>query len=101
MAMVITVLEAVVAPERVADLKVSYADAGKSPLPDGLVRSALLQDTRDPTRWRIETVWESPEALSRMRQAGKPKGLQIFESAGARPSLDIFRVVGQIDPAGR
>jgi quinol monooxygenase YgiN len=97
MALVVTVLEAAVAPERGTDLQTVFVEAGNGPLPAGLVRSALLRDSKDPTRWRIETVWESHAALSAMRQAGKPKGVQMFEAAGAVPVLSVFDVVEEVD----
>lgn len=96
---VVTVLDATVAPERAADLQAAYAEAAQGPFPPGLVRSTLLQLPSDPTQWRIETTWESREALTAMRQAGgKPKGIQIFEAAGAQPSVSFFDVVADLVP---
>jgi heme-degrading monooxygenase HmoA len=96
MTLVVTVLDARVAPERVAALEAAYAEAAGGPFPPGLVRSALLQDVNDHTRWRIETIWESREALAAMRGAGKPRGVQIFEAAGAAPSLSVFDVSAEL-----
>ncbi|MEA3245908.1 MAG: VOC family protein [Gemmatimonadota bacterium] len=94
MGQVVTVLDARVVPERTADLRAAYADAMRGPFPPGLVRTALLQHASDPAQWRIETVWESPEALAAMRQApGKPRGVLIFEAAGARPVLTVFHAI--------
>jgi len=91
---VITVLEAHVPADRVADLQAAYAEAARGPYPPGLVRSALLRDRNNQTQWRIETVWQSFEALVAMRQTpGKPRGVQIFEAAGAQPALSIFDAV--------
>lgn len=102
MTFVVTVLEASVLPQRVADLRAAYAEAAQGPFPPGLVRSALLQLRSDQSRWRIETVWQSQEALSAMRQApGKPRGVQIFEAAGAQPTLTIFDAVADfVVPTG-
>src|SRR5262245_54650081 len=94
MTQVVTVLAARVAPERVADLQAAYNDAARGPFPPGLVRSTLLQERSDQTQWRIETVWASQDALAAMRQApGKPRGVQIFESAGAQPTLSVFDAI--------
>ena len=94
MTLVVTVLEARVPPERVADLEAAYAEAAHGPFPAGLVRSLLLKQRNDHSQWRIETVWQSQEALAAMRQApGKPRGVQIFEAAGAQPSLNIFDAI--------
>ena len=101
MGQVVTVLTASVSAERVADLQAAYADATGNPFPPGLVRSALLRNTNDPTEWRIETIWQSHEALAAMRQLGKPRGVQIFEAAGAAPSLSIFDAIAELLPSGR
>jgi quinol monooxygenase YgiN len=98
MTLVVTVLEARVAPQRVADLQAAYGEAAKGPFPPGLVRSTLLCDANDPTHWRIETVWQSHAALAAMRHAGKPRGVQIFEAADAQPSLTIFDVMADLAP---
>ena len=75
---VVTVLEARVPTGRIADLQAAYAVAALGPFPRGLVRSALLRHTSDEALWRIETVWQSHEALAAMRQVpGKPRGVQI------------------------
>jgi quinol monooxygenase YgiN len=91
MGAIVTVLEARVAPERAAELQAEYAVASREALPPGLVRSVLLRQSDDPTLWQIATTWESREALVAMRQAGgKPRGIVIFEAAGAQPSISIF-----------
>ncbi len=95
---VVTVLEAHVPPDRAADLQAAYA-AAKGPLPRGLVRSTLLQDANDPTSWRIETVWQSHEAVAAVRLAGRPRGFQIFEAAGTAPSLSMFTAIAELAPS--
>jgi hypothetical protein len=98
MTLVVTVLEARVAPERAADLQAAYAEAASGPFPLGLVQSILLRHSSDPTQWRIETTWQSHDALAAMRGAGKPRGLQIFEAAGAVPSLSVFDAIAGLNP---
>lgn len=102
MPLVVTVLEARVLPERVADLQAAYTEAAHGPFPPGLVRSSLLQQRSDQTQWRIETVWQSQDALAAMRQSpAKPRGVQIFEAVGAQPSLSIFdAIVDFVVPKG-
>jgi hypothetical protein len=92
---VLTVLEARVAPERASDLQAAYEAAG--PLPPGLVRSQLLRDANDPGVWRIQTLWESREALVAMRGKGTPAGVLMFRSAGAEPTLTVFEVTDSIE----
>jgi hypothetical protein len=33
-----------------------------------------------------------------MRAAGKPRGVQIFEAAGATPSLTVFDAIADLAP---
>ena len=96
--MVVTVLEANVAPGQEAALQAAYA-AAPSELPEGLIRSELLRDARDPMRWRIQTLWRSREALDAMRRAGTPAGVLMFRAAGAEPTLSIFEVVRALPSA--
>jgi heme-degrading monooxygenase HmoA len=96
----VTVLEARVPAGRENDLRDAFVAAGKTALPAGLVRSALLHDAREPTRWRIETVWASREALDAMRGAGTPAGVLMFRAAGAEPELSVFEVASTIPAQG-
>ncbi|HWJ21929.1 MAG TPA: antibiotic biosynthesis monooxygenase family protein [Gemmatimonadaceae bacterium] len=95
--MVLTVLEATVAPERVADLRAAFEAAGAGRRPPGLVRSELLCDANVPTRWRVQTHWESRAALDAMRrQPGTPAGVLMFRAAGAEPALTVFEVTASL-----
>lgn len=96
--MVLTILEAQLRPGQESALQAAYAAVGGE-LPTGLVRSELLRDAHDATRWRIQTVWTSREALDAMRSAGTPAGVLMFRAAGAEPSLSVFDVVDAI-PGG-
>jgi heme-degrading monooxygenase HmoA len=91
--MVMTILEAHVAPDRIAELERAYRE-GTLAFPPGLVETFLVRDSDDTTLFRIMTVWSSREALENMRASvEKPKGVQMFEAAGAAPSLSILDVV--------
>ena len=92
--MVLTILEAHVPPGQEAALQAAYEVAIAKPRPRGLVRSELLRDVVDATRWRIQTLWESRAALDAMRAAGgTPQGVLMFRAASAEPELTIFDVV--------
>lgn len=95
--MVLTVLEATVARERIADLRAAYQAAGAGARPPGLVRSELLCAADDPTRWRIQTLWASRAALDAMRGTGTPAGVLMFRAAGAEPVLSIFEVAATLE----
>ena len=73
--MVLTVLEAQVLPGQEMSLQAAYEAAAAGELPAGLVRSELLRDARDATRWRIQTWWASRAALEAMRGTGTPAGI--------------------------
>ena len=91
--MVMTVLEARVPAERLADVEKVFRE-GMSPLPPEIVESFLVRDTKDPSLFRLTTVWRSLEALQAMRQSGvKPKGVVMFESVGVTPGLSVFEVL--------
>jgi heme-degrading monooxygenase HmoA len=101
--MILTVLEAHVDAGKESALQSAYATAiASNERPSGLVRSQLIRDAFDPTRWRIQTWWESREALTAMRATGTPPaGILMFRAAGAEPATSIFEVVDELGPATR
>jgi hypothetical protein len=91
--MVVTVLEAHVARDRIGDLERAWRDGSRT-LPPGLIESFLARDASDDMLFRIITLWSSREVLEKMRASvDKPKGVQFFESAGGTPQLSILDVV--------
>lgn len=91
--MVMTVLEARLPRDRVGDIERVFTE-GMVQVPPEIVTSFLVRDVDDPTLYRLTTVWRSREALEAMRASGvKPKGVQMFETVGAKPTLSIFEVV--------
>jgi quinol monooxygenase YgiN len=91
--MVITILEAQVAPERWDTLRDAYAARAQVPASGPVLESFLTQSTEDDRTWRIVTVWRDREALEAMRNSGEPpRGVLIFRDADAEPRLTIFRV---------
>ena len=99
--MVLTILEAQVAPEKASTLQDMY-QTEITQLTDGIVQTFLIQASREPTGWRILTFWENRAALDKMRASGEvPRGVVMFRAAGAEPTLTIFEVVahGALVPA--
>src|SRR5262245_50894250 len=94
--MLLTVLEAVVAPERAGELEAAFERATSQTLPEGLLRSELLRGASEPDRWRVQTLWTDRNALDRMRSQGTPAGVLMFRAAGAEPTLSVFMVVEAI-----
>ncbi len=63
------------------------------------MQSFLIQNAKDEELWRILTVWQSQEALDAMRSSGEtPRGVLIFRSAHAEPTLSIFKIEKQFIP---
>ncbi len=90
--MVMTILEAHVAPEKRAALEQAFQTSIQH-LDTGIVQTFLVHDAKDPTLWRIMTVWSSREALDAMRQSGEtPRGVLMFREAGAEPTLSVFNI---------
>ena len=94
--MLLTVLEALVAPERAGELQAAFAAATSSQVPDGLLRTELLRSVTEPGRWRLATLWASREALVRMRGRGTPAGVLMFRAAGAEPVLSVYEVAARL-----
>jgi hypothetical protein len=92
-AMVMTILEAQVAPERWDALRRSYEARARLPDSGAIVESFLIQGTDDIGTWRIVTVWRDREALEAMRGSGEtPTGVLIFRDADAEPRLTLFTI---------
>lgn len=95
MAKVMTVLEARVAQERWAELEQALASrADQRPAP--LETSYLVQAVDDPNVWRLVGIWRSREELEQYRQSVPAVGgVQIFQAAGAEPTMSMFEIKGQ------
>lgn len=97
--MVMTVLEAHVSKENWPALEQAFQQ-GAQYKDAGLVQSFLVHSVKDSDLWRILTVWESREALEKMRSSGEiPRGVLMFRSAKAEPALSVFEIAQQIIPA--
>lgn len=97
--MILTILEAQVDSGQEGALQAAYATAiASNTPPPGLLRSQLIRDAFDPSRWRIQTWWESRQALEAMRGSGTPAGVLVFRAAGAEPALSVFEVISELPP---
>jgi heme-degrading monooxygenase HmoA len=92
--MFVTIVEAGVAPDRESALRSAWDTTSHAAVPDGFIESSLLR--AESGVWRIVTVWESREAVLRMREAGRPPAFVMFEQAGAEPALSTWTVEGRI-----
>ena len=90
--MVMTILEAHVAPENWAALEQAYQQ-GSGRRPEQMVQSFLVRSAEDPMLWRGISVWRSREALDEYRRSVEtPGGVLMFRAAGAEPRLSSFDV---------
>lgn len=98
--MVMTVLEARVAPEKWGALTELYRQAGGR-LPAQMVETFLVQSSADPEFWRGISIWKSREALEEYRRSvDTPGGILMFRAVGAEPTLSIFVVAAALKPNG-
>jgi hypothetical protein len=92
MNMVMTILEAHVAPEKWAALEQSFKTASEQ-LPPQISLSFLVQGSADQNMWRLVTLWHSPEALEDYRQSVETAGgVLMFRAVEVEPTLSIFDV---------
>jgi hypothetical protein len=100
---ILTEVGAVVAPEREADLLAAYQQVLARPLPDGLLRTELLQGADG--QWRIHTLWRDQASLDAMRTSAEgPIAPRLFREAGADPHVAWFQVAAHrllTDPQSR
>jgi quinol monooxygenase YgiN len=90
--MIMVVWEAQIPQDRWATFEQAYA-SGQSQRPAAIRAGFLLQDTADPTRWRLAGMWESREAFDAFRQSGAtPPALLMFRAAGVEPTMILFDV---------
>jgi hypothetical protein len=81
--MVITILEAQVAADKIGILERTYREMTSAAPPAGLMETFLTRETQDGSLFQIMTMWTSREALDQMRASvDKPGGVLIFEAAG-------------------
>ena len=60
--------------------------------PPGLINSFLIKSKQEPETFMVETIWESLEALDRMRSSQKPAAVKLFEDLGVSPSVEMFEI---------
>lgn len=94
---IITVVEGKVDQSKAKEFEENYATAKSEPLPSGFVSSSLLRRSDASGIYQIQTVWQSREALEKMRSSTQtPKAFELFKKVGVRPTLQIFNFVDTI-----
>jgi quinol monooxygenase YgiN len=91
--MVLTEVAAEVAPGRAAEVVPAFTALLRTGLPDGLLRTELLEGPAG--LWRIQSLWRDQEALDAMRAGSAPPAAPtLFRRLGAEPTLTVLRVQG-------
>lgn len=94
---VITILEGRVPISKAREFETAYESLKQDALTPRLVRSSLLRESNNPEIYRIETVWESREALEKMRSSTQtPKAIELFQKVKASPRLEIYDLVHNV-----
>jgi len=94
---VITIVEGKVPISKAKEFETAYESLKQATLTPGLVRSSLLRKNDNPEIYRIETVWESRDALEKMRSSTQtPKAIELFLKVKATLRLEIYDVVHNI-----
>ena len=94
---VITIVEGKVPISKAKEFETAYKSLKQDALTPGLVGSSLLRKSDNPEIYRIETVWESREALEKMRSSTQtPKAIELFQKVKASPRLEIYDLVQDI-----
>lgn len=87
----VTVVDAVVDPQREAELLDGYRLLNAGEHTHGLLRSELLRG-KDGA-WRIQTTWRDREALTAARASGhRPAALELLDRIGATHAHTVFTV---------
>ncbi len=94
---VITIVEGRVPISKAREFETAYASLRQGVLSSGLIRSSLLRNSDNPEIYRIETVWESREALEKMRSSTQtPKAIELFQKVKASPHVEIYDIVNNV-----
>jgi heme-degrading monooxygenase HmoA len=95
--LVVTVVEGQVPLGKAKEFEDSFALAKKESLPPGFVSSSLLRRDKLPETYRIQTTWESQEALERMKSSIQtPKAFEFFLKVGVKPNLEVYEALDNI-----
>jgi len=88
-----TVVEGRVPQSNPKAFETAYAALKGRPLPPGLTTSFLTRDSADPGFYRVITVWESREALERMRSNTEvPAAIALFRNVDVEPQFQLHDI---------
>lgn len=90
---VMTIVEGRIPESKSNDSEAAYGALKAGALTLGLRMSFLARDTADTKFYRIVTVWESREALDRIRSSAQvPAAIALFRRFGVEPQLQVHEI---------
>src|SRR5260370_34137298 len=90
---IMTEVSAVVAGERAGEVLAAFAELAQRPLPDGLLRTELLEG--GDGGWQIQSLWRGRAALDAMRAgSGPPAAPALFRKLRVGPGVRVYLLLG-------
>ena len=90
---VMTIVEGRIPESKSNDSEAAYGALKAGALTPGLRMSFLARDTADTKFYRIVTVWESREALDRIRSSAQVlAAIALFRRFGVEPQLQVHEI---------
>ncbi len=94
---VITIVEGRIPNSKSKEFEAAYAFLKTEPPTPGLLTSSLLRNSKTPEIYRIQTTWQSREALEKMRATTQtPKAIELFQKFGGTPNLEVYEVIDSV-----
>jgi len=90
---IISIVEGIVPKSKAKSFETSYISLRQRPKPPGWLRSTLLKNSTDQTKYRIETVWEDKESFENMIcNTPRPTASELFENVGVTTTVEIYEL---------
>ncbi len=94
---VVTEVQGIINQSRLKEFEQSFSAAKLEVLPEGLVSSILLKNVKEIGAYTIQTLWESMDALDKMRSATQtPKAVELFQKVGVEAKVSVYQVFDSI-----
>ena len=92
--MIITTLDSTVSADKWDELRAGFKKMVAT-APSQIIQSMLIQNSHEPTSWKVITIWKSKEEFIEYRKSVQipvPEGVALFRSIGAEPVPALFSV---------
>lgn len=93
MVKVLMVIEGKIPKLKMHDFESQYVSIRDQPKPKGMISSTLLRDDSQDGTYRVETLWQSREAMEETQKSKQTTlAIALFKSHGVEPAIRIFEV---------